>query len=781
MKKSKKQRLPVLLVVFCVLMLFAQGVTAAAASEQDMSASRQAWFDQFLKMKDTSQFKELTWRYLGPKNISGRCTDVAVVEPRGVHYRIYVATASGGVWRTDNEGLSWQPIFEDQLTASIGDIATVPGKPDCLWVGSGEANIFRSSMAGYGIYKTEDGGKTWIHKGLEKTHTIARVLVHPKDHRIVYVAAGGNEWSDNPERGVYKTTDGGESWSRILYKNSRTGAVDLVMDPRDPDTLYAALWQRIRRRWNDPRNEAGYSESGIYKTTDGGKTWQPVNKGLPEGKFRGRIGIDLCLAQPDTVYALVDHYELSREFNDEEQSDAYGRPSSGIIKGATLFRSDDGAASWRQVSGLTEEMKTYMENHSGTYGWVFGQVKADPKDPETVYTMGLALNVSRDGGKTMKGIGDMHGDHHGLYIDPQNSHFLVNVNDGGIVISYDQGKTWREFLDNLPVVQFYNVGFDLAEPFRVYGSVQDHGSYRAVVNTRAGRGKIPAVNFERAPGGEASTHRIDPRNPNTVYSAGFYGTLYRNDMAPNATKRGVKIAPKAEANMPANRGQWLAPFILSPHNPDVIYMGYQYLYKSPDQGKSWVRISPDLSRGLRSELGDIPYQTIFTISESPLEAGVIYVGTDDGNLHLRRNDGGKWKKIMKGIARDRWISRVVASKYAKGRVYMAQNGKRWEDFNGYLWVSEDYGRNWKSIAANLPGGPINVVTEDPNDENILYAGTDIGAFVSLDRGRNWQVLGGNLPVTYVHDLIVHPRDNVIVIATHGRGMWTLDGAAVNKR
>lgn len=746
-----------------------------------MRPKGQAWFKQYLQMKADSPTRSAIWQYLGPTNISGRCTDAAVVEPRGRHYRIYAATASGGVWRSDNEGLTWIPIFENQVTAQIGDIATVYDQPDVLWVGTGEANIFRSSMAGFGIYKTEDGGKTWVHKGLEKTYTIARVLVHPQNPDVVYAAASGHEWTDNPERGVFKTTDGGETWQRVLYKNERTGAIDLVMDPKEPDTLYAALWQRVRRRWNDPRNEPGYGESGLYKTTDGGKNWQPVNEGLPEGKFRGRIGIDLCLSQPSTLYALVDNYEIAREFTAEEKSDAYGRPSSGIIKGATLYRSDDGAKTWRQVSGLTPEAKAYMENHSGTYGWVFGQVKADPNNPDLVYTMGLDLNQSIDGGRTMKRIGEMHGDHHGLYIDPQNSGFMVNVNDGGIVLTYDQGKTWREFLDNLPVVQFYNVGFDMADPFRVYGSIQDHGSYRGVVSLQSGRSKIPRVKFENTPGGEASTHRIDPRNPDIVYSAGFYGTLYRNDLSQTGARRGVKIAPKLESGLPPLRGQWLAPFILSSHNPDVIYLGYQYLFKSTDQGQTWNRISPDLSRGKKTELGDIPYQTIFSISESRHEPGVVYAGTDDGNLMITRDDGKHWKPAMKKLARERWISRIETSRFSRSRVYAAQNGKRWDDFSAYLWVSDDYGRTWQSIAANLPGGPVNVITEDPRDENILYVGTDTGVFVSRDRGRSWDVLGGGLPVTYVHDLIVHPRDNIIVIATHGRGMWTLDASVVNQK
>ena len=694
-----------------------------------------------------------------------------------------MGAASGGVWKTVNEGTTWEPIFEKEATASIGDIALAPSDQNILWVGTGEANIFRSSQHGAGIYKSTDGGKTWQHMGLADTLTIARIVIHPENSDIVYVAASGHEWTDNEERGVFKTTDGGQNWEKILYIDERTGAIDLVMDPSQPDTLYAAMWQRIRFKWNDPRNFEGYSNSGLFKTTDGGSTWNPINTGLPEGPFRGRIGIDLCKTKPEILYAFVDNYEVARELTEEEKADTYRGFLRAIIKGAHLYRSDDGGANWTLVCPTTPQMKQYFERHSGTYGWVFGQMRVDPNDPNTVYTMGLGLNISNDGGKTFKPLRGMHGDHHGLWIDQDNSDYLINVNDGGIVISYDQGKSWRQFLHNLPVCQFFNVSYDMDTPFRVYGSMQDHGSYRAQVLKNQDRfGNVQkgyrAVEWERAPGGEGSTHAIGPTDPNIVYSAGFYGHITRTNLKTGESKN---IYPAQEKGLDRLRGQWIAPIVLSPNHTDTVYLGLQYLFRSRFRGDIWERISPDMSYGIKSEIGDIPYQTIFSISESPRNANLIYAGTDDGKVH-RTMDGGKtWKEIMKGLPYRKWVSRLVSSRYNMNTVYMTQNGKREDDFTPYIWKSTDYGETWESIVSNLPLGPVNVIREDPVDRRILYIGTDVGVYITKDGGKTWSVLGGNLPTAYVQDLVIHPRDNIIVIATHGHGMWALDAEPVNNK
>lgn len=744
-------------------------------------ALRMKWFGQHEEMKKNTPFKDLKWQHIGPKNVSGRCTDIAVVTPKGKSYTIYVATASGGVWKTENEGTTWEPIFDQEASTSIGDVTIAPSNNDIVWIGTGEPNIFRSSMAGSGVYKSTDAGKTWQHMGLTGTHTIARIVIHPKNPDVVYVAASGHEWTSNKERGVYKTVDGGKNWEKILYVDEETGANDLVMDPSDSDTLYASTWQRMRKKWNDPRNEPDYKGSGIYKTTDGGKTWKPINKGLPEAKFRGRIGIDLCLSKSNVIYAFVDSYEFGREPTKEEKANTYGLPSSGIIKGATIYRSDDKGESWTEVSGLTPETKRYMMRHSRTYGWVFGQMRVDPNDENTVYLMGVPLSVSEDGGKTFRELRGMHVDHHGLWIDPDNSNYIVNVNDGGIVISYDKGKTWRQFLHNLPVCQFFNIAYDMDKPFRVYGSMQDHGSYRGNVDLTQGRDKIPTVDFELAPGGEGSSHAIDPTNPNIVYSAGFYGHLSRTDLSVPGKEGEKYILPRQYENEPKLRGQWVAPFIISPHNSNTIYHGMQYLFRSRDRGDSWERISKDLTYNVKSKIADIPYQTIFSISESPLKFGLIYVGTDDGKVHVTMDSGKTWKEIMKGLPYQKWVSELVASAYDLSTVYMTQNGKRDDDFAAYVWKSTDYGKTWVDISGNIPLGPVNVIREDPVNKDILYVGTDIGVYVTTDGGKTWNILGGNLPSTFVHDLIIHPRDNIIVIATHGRGMWAMDANPVNKK
>jgi len=738
-------------------------------------------YEQQLEMKKNSPYKDLKWQFLGPVNVSGRCTDVAVVTPKGKNYAIYAATASGGLWKTENEGTTWGPIFENGSSVAIGDVAMAPSDPNIIWIGTGEANIFRSSQAGCGVFKSADGGKTWQHMGLIDTYTVARIVIHPKDPNTVYVAASGHEWTQSSERGVYKTIDGGKTWQKVLFIDSETGAIDLTMDPSDSETLYAAVWQRTRQKWNDPRNGPNSGKSGIYRSSDGGRNWQPINNGLPAAKFRGRIGFDVSHSAPNVLYALVDNYEISRQPTAKELSDPYGVPSCGFIKGATVFRSDDRGDSWRQVSGLTPEMKKFMERHSNTYGWVFGQIRVDPSDAETVYILGVPLSVSNDGGKTFRHLDGMHADHHSLWIDPANPNYLVNANDGGIAVSYDRGKNWRCFTDNLPVCQFFNVNFDMASPFHVFGSMQDHGSFRGTVNLSRGRDRIPAVAFEYTPGGEGSNHAIDPTDPNRIYSASFYGMLSRSDISRPDWGPGKWIVPTTYENEPRLRGQWLAPFILSNHNPNIIYHGMQYLFRSLDRGDTWEKTSPDLTYNTRSEMGDIPYHTLFSISESPLKYGLIYAGSDDGRVHVSKDGGKNWQEITAGLPVQKWVSRLVASRYKLGTVYMTQNGKRDDDFTPYAWKSDDYGKTWQNIAGGIPLGPVNIIREDVRDPDTLYLGTDSAVFVSRDSGKSWHMLGGNLPTAYVHDLVIHPRENIIVIATHGRGMWALDADPLNKK
>ncbi len=520
-RNSTMVRVAIALSAAAVLSL--PGLWAQSASKADAEYLLKA-FDTYRAMVEASPYKGIAWQYLGPTNISGRATDIAVANRQGAR-RIYAAYATSGVWKTDDKGTTWQPVFENHASTSIGDIAVAPSNPDIVWVGTGEANLFRASMAGVGIYKSADAGKTFTHSGLTDTHTIARIVVHPTNPDVVFVAATGHAWTDNEMRGVFKTTDGGKTWTKVFFRSDRTGAVDLVMDPTDPNTLYVSMWQRLRRKWSDPRVEPGYKEGGIWKTTDGGSTWTEASEGLPAPQFRGRIGIDIAASNPSVLYAFVDNYDEGRPPREGER-DAYGRPIlESRIKAAEIYRTDDKAKTWRKVSDSND----FMTGHSGTYGWVFGQIRVDPTSPDTIYSMGLALNVSRDAGKTFTTLRGMHGDHHGLWIDPANPSILYNANDGGFYWSEDAGKKWG-FANLAGGAQFYNVTLDNSSPAWAYGSIQDIGSRRGRVDLSAGRDKIPAVEWSNAPGGEGSNQAVDPANLNIVYSHGFYGNFTREDL-----------------------------------------------------------------------------------------------------------------------------------------------------------------------------------------------------------------------------------------------------------
>jgi photosystem II stability/assembly factor-like uncharacterized protein len=776
-------------------------ILAQPPATADADYLRQA-YDTYRSMAQSSPYRSIPWQYIGPTNVSARATDIAVAERNGAR-RIYVAYATSGVWKTDDAGATWQPVFEHEASTSIGDIAVAPSNPDIVWVGTGEANLFRASMAGVGIYKSTDGGRTFAHSGLTDTQTIARIVVHPTNPDVVYVASSGHEWTDNEMRGVFKSTDGGRTWSKVFYRSSRTGAIDLAMDPSDPNTLYASMWQRIRRKWSDPRVEPGYNEGGIWKSTDAGRTWVDASDGLPAPQFRGRIGIDIARSSPNVLYALVDNYDQGRPAREGER-DAYTRPIfESRIKSAEIYRSDDKAKSWRKVT----ENNEFMMSHSGTYGWVFGQVRVDPTDENTIYTLGVGLHVTRDVGKTFTTLRGMHGDHHGLWIDPKNPALIYNANDGGFYWSEDAGKAWK-FAVSAAGAQFYNVTLDSSTPFFAYGSIQDHNSFRGRVDLSKGRESIPAVEWSRTPGGEGSHHAIDPANNDIVYSHGFYGNFTREDLAQSQAARAsqpaadgsnqapaagggrgrgrpgvTQIRPPVKEGEPELRAQWMAPIITSQHNASTIYVGFQYVFRSTNRGDSWERISPDLTSNDTSQMllrssSAIPYQSIVALAESPLNPNVLYAGTDDGKLHVTTDAGKSWTELTSAVPTRKWYSRIVASRHTEGTVYVTQRGREDDDFAPYVYKSTDGGKSFTSLAGNLPAGPVNVIREDPANPKILYVGTDFGAFVSVDGGSQWQVLGGSLPSTQVSDLQVQPRDSIVVISTYGRGMWALDALKV---
>jgi photosystem II stability/assembly factor-like uncharacterized protein len=764
-------------------------------------------YDTYKAMRQASPFRSTSWMYVGPTNVSGRATDIAVADKAGQR-RIYVAYATSGLWKTDDNGATWQSLFDDMPSASLGDIAVAPSNPDVLWVGTGEANIFRASMPGVGIYKSTDAGKTFQHMGLTDSQTVARILVHPTNADIVYVAASGHEWTDNEMRGVFKTTDGGKTWTKVLYRSPRTGAIDLVMDPRDPNTLYAALWQRVRRKWSDPRVEPGYKEGGIVKTTDGGKTWTDVSQGLPGPEFRGRIGIDISRSNPNVMYALVDNYEIG-VVPKPGARDAYGRPmpeGKGFIKGADVYRTEDAGKTWKQTSRYDQATSDYLTNHSGTYGWVFGQIRVDPTNENRIFIMGVPLSVSTDGGKTFtrfngpstsnvdgRATGNVHGDHHGLWIDPADPNIVYNANDGGFYWTVDGGKTFK-FAESAAGAQFYNVTLDTSTPHWAYGSIQDHGSRRGRVDVSKGRGAVAPVAFENAPGGEGSNHAIDQTNPNIVYTHGFYGNFSRTDLGakpppPEPGGRGGRggrggVSTQIQPKDPDQelRAQWMAPIIVSPHDGSIIFAGFQSVYRSENRGDAWQKISADLTDNNKVQMGEnptaIPYQTIVALAESPKRKGLLYVGSDDGRLHVTLDTGKEWTELTSKLPVRRWISRVVPSEHAEGTVYISQRGREDDDFGVYIYKSTDHGRTIRSIAGNIPVGPVNVIREDPRNPSILYVGTDFGVYVSTTGGDKWEVLGANLPSNQVSDLQVSARDQVMVISTYGRGMWAIDVSGV---
>jgi photosystem II stability/assembly factor-like uncharacterized protein len=743
-------------------------LATAAQNRPSSGADRQKAFQQQKALAAKSPYKSLQWRNIGPDNISGRVSEVLGVP--GNKNIIWASFATGGFWKTEDAGKSWKPLFDNEGTLSVGSFDVAKSNPNIIYLGSGEANIFRASLPGMGVYKSEDGGKSWKHIGLENTSTISRVIIHPSNPNHVYVAASGNK-----ERGLYETTDGGKTWKRLI-NDDPNGVIDLVMHPTDPKTMYASTWNRIRLRWSDPTPQDG---DFIWKTTDGGKTWSKLTNGLPQTKFTGRVGLALSRSNPNILYAYIDNHTPKREPKAGEL-DPYGRPIQVIPFGVQVWRSDDAGQNFAKVS--TEDDK--LERFAGTYGWVFGQIRVDPTNPEVVYIMGVPIAKSTDGGKTFnmmrpdRGSERNHGDHHALWIDPTDPNYLINGNDGGVVVSYDGGKNLNNFFDVIPTTQFYNITYDMNTPYNVIGSVQDEGSFMASVKNTFGS-KDPSIQKWRdAPGGEGTIHAVDPSNPSLIYSSTFYGRLTRSSVFKDSIAS-KNIFPKKADDEEVHRGEWLAYTLLSPHDNKTLYHGFQYLFKSTDQGETWKRISGDLTYNDVSRMGRTPYainhQAITAIDESPITKGVLYVGTDDGRVWSTMNDGGAWTEITKGLPERVHVSRLVASKYDAGTVYITMSDRREDNIKPYLFRSTDYGKTWTALVTDLPASPVNVVREDPRNANILYCGTDMGVYISRDKGKSWQSIQGNLPATVsVNDLFVHPRDYNLVIGTYGRGVWVLD-------
>jgi photosystem II stability/assembly factor-like uncharacterized protein len=700
----------------------------------------------------------LSFREIGPAIMGGRVADLAPVESNPSVF--YVGLATGGVWKTENQAMSWTPLFDDQPCSSIGDVTVYQANPNVVWVGTGEPQNRQSSPYGCGVFRSTDGGRSWTSAGLEATRHVGRIQLDPGDPDVAYVAAVGHLFGPNPERGVFKTTDGGQTWEKVLYIDENTGAIDLAMDPGDPNTLFAAMYQRRRRAFGFSASGGG---SGLYRTTDGGRTWTELTEGLPEGD-KGRIGVDIYRRDGNLVYALV---ESNR-------------------KGRGLYRSRDRGDSWEKVSD---------RNPRPMY---FSQVRIDPNNPDRIYLGGVSMSASDDGGKTWwegDAAEGIHVDHHALWIDPANSDHVLTGSDGGISSSWDGGKHWRHH-NNLAIGQFYEIGVDMSEPYRVCGGLQDNSSWCAPNETDTGYGLMNR-NWTDVWGGDGFYNRIDPTNPDIVYTESQGGFSGRVNLATGESKGVRPLARQSDAEPERSyRFNWNAPILVSQHDPSTIYVASNHLMRSRDQGRSWEEASPDLTRAIdRDSLtimgelvtretlsrhdGQSNYGTITNIDESPLDANVLWAGTDDGNLQVTRDGGASWTNVVGNVPDlgDRsYVSQVTASSHEAGRAYVTFDRHFDDDYRPYVYTTDDFGAHWSRITDGLPEWSVNAIAEHPHTPDLLFVGNEIGVFVSTDRGGSWHRMQG-LPTVPVDDIVVHPRDDDLVLGTHGRSIWILDDLA----
>ena len=797
------------------------------------AADRLKGLEQRQTLENKSILNSIKFRNIGPSIMSGRVVDVDVnpLDPT----EFYVAYASGGLWYTNNNGQSFVPVFDSTDVITIGDVA-VNWKTGTIWVGTGEVNSSRSSYAGIGMFRSTDRGKTWKYLGLPESQHIGKIQLSPSDDNTAWVAVLGHLYTPNKERGVYKTTDGGNTWKQTLYVDDNTGAVDLDINPQNPNELYATMWYRTRHAWNF---EEGGKTSGIYKSTDGGNTWTLLTKegsGFPTGEGVGRIGIAVYPKNPQILYAVLDNnfhkpdtgkkvidtltYQLrdfekitKEEFTrlDPKRLDTFlkrnrlfprytaqmvmERISNGSLKpnaiwdylfdantalfntpiiGCEVYRSENGGQTWHKTN------QKDLPSAYNTYGYYFGKIYVSSYNDQKVVITGFDIEESTDGGKTFFKMDkeNVHPDHHACWIDPNRDSHLVIGNDGGCNITYDDGRHW--YKANMPAVgQFYSVFVDNAKPYNVYGGLQDNGVWYGPSTNKDNPDWYDSGNypFKSIMGGDGMQVQVDTRDNATVYTGFQYGNYSRlNRFNPRETSK--RITPQSQLGETPLRFNWLTPVLISKHNQDVIYFGGNKLFRSFNKADTLIPISSDLTNGAKT--GDVPYGTITTITESPLRFGLLYVGTDDGNIQLSKDGGYTWTLLNKAdkkakttnLPQGLWVSRLVASEYKESRVYAALSGYRNDDFTPYLYVSEDYGTTWKPLGKDLPSEPINVVHEDPKNENILYVGTDGGLYVSFDRGESFMMWCAGLPKSIpVYDIAIQNRENEIVLGTHGRSIY----------
>lgn len=807
-----------------ILLFLATAATGIAQVKPTSAYERLKSTDQRKALHQKSLINNVSFRNIGPSIMSGRVVDVDVNPDETTEF--YVAYASGGLWYTNNNGQSFVSVFDSVDILTIGEIA-VNWKTKTIWVGTGEVNSSRSSYAGIGIFRSVNNGKTWDYLGLPESQHIGKIILHPTDNNIAWVAALGHLYSPNKGRGIYKTTDGGKSWKHTLYIDENTGAVDMEINPKNPDELYASMWYKTRSAYNF--EESGRT-SGIYKSTNGGENWELISKegsGFPSGEGVGRIGLAISQQNPNIVYAVVDNNfhqpdtalrktdstryvlrnfkELTKEqfaaLDDKKLTSFISSPRNGIpakyttasikesvangkfpptiiwdflfdgnmalfetpIIGCELYRSDDAGKSWKITN--TKPLNLYS-----TYGYYFGKVCVSPMNDNKLVLTGVGVELSIDGGKTFKSIDreNVHSDHHVIWMDPKKDSHIINGNDGGCNISYDNGDHW--FKANTPAVgQFYNIAYDMAKPYNVFGGLQDNGTWFGSSTTRENynwfeSGENP---FKGINGGDGMQVQVDLRDNKTVYSGSQFGAYTRQNLD---TKERKSVRPSRDLGEAPLRYNWQTPILLSKHNQDIFYYGTNKFHRSFSKGDSTATMSADLTTNPKQ--GDVPFGTSSTISESPLRFGLIYVGTDDGNIQVTKDGGYTWDLVTKKLPKGLYVSRVTASGFKEGRVYASLNGYRNDNFLPYLYVSNDYGNSWVQIGKDLPNEPINVIKEDISNENIIYVGTDGGLYVSMDGGNSSMMWNKGLPYSVpVHDIAIQPRENELILGTHGRSIY----------
>ena len=702
-------------------------------------------------------FQQMKARSIGPAGMSGRIADIEALATNPDV--IYVGSATGGLWRSSNGGTTWEPLFDDQPVSSIGAVAVHPQNHDIIWAGTGEGNPRNSVGVGYGIYKSVDGGRTWESMGLEKTEKIHRILLHPKNPDIAYVAALGTTWGENPERGVYKTTDGGKTWEKILFINEKTGCADLIMDPQNPDKLFAAMWQHRRWPWFF---ESGGPGSGLYRTYDGGENWQEIDAedGLPEGEL-GRIGLAISGNRPEVVYALVE------------------------AKKNVLCRSEDGGHSWKVVN------KSEGVNSRPFY---YADIYVDPQNENRIYSLQSHIQVSEDGGRNFRSLrSGTHSDHHAFWIHPQDGSFMIDGSDGGVAISRDMGRSWR-FVENLPLAQYYHISADNELPYHIYGGMQDNGSWRGP-NTVWERGGVANYHWKEVGFGDGFATLSDPENPKQGYSMSQQGYLMRFNIETGELK---DIRPPSPNDTTELRFNWNAAIALDPFDPSTIYFGSQFVHKSTDKGESWQIISGDLTTNnpewqKQDESGGLTYDvtgaenftTLFALAPSPVKKGVLWAGSDDGQVQLTTDGGATWINVVDNIPDlpdHTWCSHIEASPHDAATAYITFDDHRRSNWETYVYKTEDYGKSWKKLTqhnpvADKPGqvwGFAHAILQDPVEENLLFLGTEFGLWISFNDGQSWMKWTHGVPTVPVRDMVIQEREDDLVLGTHGRAAFVLD-------